>query len=215
MEPYLLKGAKYNLINLLREKGITDERILKAFDQVERHLFITETFFWDKAYQDIAIPIGCNQTISAPSTVAFQTQLLNIAPRERVLEIGTGSGFQAAILCVLGAIVFTIERQVELHRHARALFKQLHLEIPSLFGDGFKGSPEYAPFDKILVTCGAPNVPEQLLKQLKVNGVMVIPVGDTQQTMKRITKIGEDQYEEAEFVNFTFVPMLSKIEFGK
>ena len=204
---YMLLGAKKKLINTLREKGISDERVLAAFDKVDRHLFI-DSFLWPKAYEDTALHIYCDQTISQPSTVAFQTMLLQLKPGEKVLEIGTGSGFQAAILGAMGARVFTVERHLELFSKAKDLLSKINDRIILRFGDGFQGFEKYAPYDKIIVTCGAPEIPNALLQQLKPDGIMVIPVGTDGQVMKRITKIDEDNYKEEEFGNFNFVPML-------
>lgn len=204
---YMLLGAKRKLISYLRAKGITDERVLSAFDKVDRHLFV-DSFQWDKAYEDTALHILCDQTISQPSTVAFQSQLLQIKPNEKVLEIGTGSGFQSAILGAMGARVFSVERHLQLFSHAKNLLSKINDKIIVHFGDGFQGFQQYAPYDKIIVTCGAPDIPPTLLQQLKVGGIMVIPVGTETQTMKRITKISEEQYQEEAFGNFTFVPML-------
>lgn len=210
---YILQGAKKSLIQWLREQGISDENVLQAFDKIERHKFIEDTILWDRAYENTPLPIGCNQTISQPITVAFQSQLLQIQKDDKVLEIGTGSGFQAAILSAMGAKVFTIERQIELFRKTRSLLTK-NMQIPDIkffYGDGFEGLPAKAPFDKIIVTCGAPNIPAKLLNQLKINGIMVIPVGENTQEMKRITKISEDQYREESFGEFKFVPMLQNM----
>ncbi len=204
---YMLLGAKKKLINTLREKGINDEQVLAAFDKVDRHLFI-DSFLWPKAYEDTALHIYCDQTISQPSTVAFQTMLLQLKPGEKVLEIGTGSGFQAAILGAMGARVFTVERHLELFSKAKDLLSKINDRIILRFGDGFQGFEKYAPYDKIIVTCGAPEIPEALLRQLKPGGIMVIPVGTEGQVMKRITKIDDNNYQEEEFGNFNFVPML-------
>ena len=204
---YILLGAKRKLINYLREKGISDERILAAFDKVERHKFI-DSFLWNKAYEDTALHIYCDQTISQPSTVAFQTMLLQVKPEEKVLEIGTGSGFQAAILSAMDARVFSVERHLELFSRAKSLLQEIDDHIILRFGDGFQGFEKYAPYDKIIVTCGAPEIPDALLRQLKPGGIMVIPVGTDGQVMKRITKIDEDHFKEEEFGNFNFVPML-------
>lgn len=204
---YMLLGAKKKLISTLREKGISDEQVLAAFDKVDRHLFI-DSFLWNKAYEDTALHIYCDQTISQPSTVAFQTMLLQLKPGEKVLEIGTGSGFQAAILGAMGARVFTVERHLELFSKAKSLLSKINDRIILRFGDGFQGFEKYAPYDKIIVTCGAPEIPDALLQQLKPGGLMVIPVGADSQVMKRITKIDEDHYQEEEFRNFNFVPML-------
>lgn len=204
---YMLLGAKKKLINTLREKGINDEQVLAAFDKVDRHLFI-DSFLWPKAYEDTALHIYCDQTISQPSTVAFQTMLLQLKPGEKVLEIGTGSGFQAAILGAMGTRVFTVERHLELFSKAKDLLSKINDRIILRFGDGFQGFEKYAPYDKIIVTCGAPEIPEALLRQLKPGGIMVIPVGTEGQVMKRITKIDDNNYQEEEFGNFNFVPML-------
>ncbi|MCL2168245.1 MAG: protein-L-isoaspartate(D-aspartate) O-methyltransferase [Lentimicrobiaceae bacterium] len=204
---YILKGAKQRLIFELREKGITDENVLAAFDKVERHKFI-ESFMQDKAYKDIPLKIKFNQTISQPFTVAFQTQLLQIQKEEKVLEIGTGSGFQAAILSAMDAKVYTIERQEGLYKETQKLLEEMDYKIFTFFGDGFNGIPQYEPYDKIIVTCGAPNIPLSLIHQLKINGLMVIPVGENTQKMIRITKTAENDFIEEEFGNFVFVPML-------
>lgn len=215
---YIQLGAKRELIKYLREKGFNDERVLDAFDKVERHLFLDS--FLDKAYEDTALHILCDQTISQPSTVAFQTMLLQVRSGEKVLEIGTGSGFQAAILAAMGARVFTVERHLELYSKAKKTLnmvsdsiynrteKRIIDRIIQRFGDGFQGFEKYAPYDKIIVTCGAPEIPEALLRQLKPGGLMVIPVGTDSQVMKRITKIDDDNYKEEEFGNCNFVPML-------
>jgi protein-L-isoaspartate(D-aspartate) O-methyltransferase len=204
---YLLQGAKQRLIATLREKRISDEKVLAAFEKVDRHNFI-ESWQRDKAYDDRPLKIHCGQTISQPSTVAFQTQLLQIEKGDKVLEIGTGSGYQAAILSAMGAKVYTIERQEKLYKDTSELLEKIDYKIFTFFGDGFDGVSQYAPYDKILVTCGAPNIPTALINQLKINGLMVIPVGNNTQTMFRITKTSENDYIEEEFGNFTFVPML-------
>lgn len=206
---YLLLGAKKKLIEELRLKGITDENVLKAFDKVERHRFV-ESFLWDKAYENNALKLMNGQTISHPYTVAFQSQLLQVQPGDKVLEIGTGSGFQAAILSAMGARVFSVERQQQLHLSAKRLLEQLDDRIVLYYGDGFQGYPRFAPYSKIIVTCGAPSVPEALLKQLTPGGIMVIPVGDESHTMKRIKKIDEENYDEETFGDFLFVPMLKE-----
>lgn len=208
-EDYLLLGAKRQMISNLRAKGITDERVLKAFDAVDRHLFV-DSFMWDKAYEDTALHIFCGQTISSPSTVAYQSQLLQVKPGDKILEIGTGSGFQAAILGAMGANVYSVERHLELFSRTKALLDKINNKIILHFGDGFLGFERYAPYDKIIVTCGAPHIPTALLKQLKPNGILVIPVGTETQVMKRIIKIDEKHYNEESFGNFTFVPMLEE-----
>lgn len=209
-----LAGARKNLIELLIQKGITDQKVLTAFDKVERHLFI-ESFLWDHAYKDEAIKLPNKQTISRPHTVAFQSQLLEVQKGEKILEIGTGSGFQAAILSNMGAKVYSIERQVELFTQTKKLLEKLDNRILLFCRDGFLGLPKFAPFDKIIVTCGAPFVPSALLDQLKINGKIVIPVGEESQVMKRITKIESDKYITEDFGNFNFVPMLKDTHIGR
>jgi protein-L-isoaspartate(D-aspartate) O-methyltransferase len=207
---YIHKGAKKRLISELRLKGISDEKVLAAIDMVDRHLFI-ESFMWDKAYWDIPLKIKCGQTISQPFTVAFQTQLLCILKGDKVLEIGTGSGYQAAILSAMGATVYSIERQMELYKETSKFLEEIDHKIFTFFGDGFDGIPQHAPYDKIIVTCGAPEIPISLINQLKTNGLMVIPVGENTQKMIRLTKTGEDSYQKDEYGNFVFVPMLRDI----
>lgn len=208
---YQLQGAKKELIALLRQKGITDEKVLSAFEKVDRHKFI-ESFMWDKAYLDIALKIKYNQTISQPFTVAFQSQLLKIEKGDKVLEIGTGSGFQAAILSAMGAKVYSIERQEGLYYETKKLLEEIDGKIFTFFGDGYAGKTTFAPFNKIIVTCGAPTVPQSLLNQLSINGIMVIPVGNDTQQMIRITKIEEEKFTEEVFGNFIFVPMLQNTQ---
>jgi protein-L-isoaspartate(D-aspartate) O-methyltransferase len=208
-DTYRHKGLRKKLVDSLREKGISDERVLQAINEVPRHCFL-DSAFDEIAYEDRAFPIGEGQTISQPYTVAYQTQLLQVKPFEKILEIGTGSMYQTAILAELGARVFTIERQ-------QALFKKIHdfiyhSKYPAVkffFLDGFEGLPQYAPFDKILVTAAAPHIPEKLLAQLKPGGKMVIPVdaGEVQR-MLRITKTADGGVQEEVFENFSFVPML-------
>lgn len=198
------------LIEQLRQKGITDERVLTAFDAIPRHFFL-DLAFEQQAYSNVAFQIGAGQTISHPYTVAFQTSILELNKGEKVLEIGTGSGFQTCILCSLGMKVFSIERQKELHIKAKKIIDHFRFTPKLFFGDGYEGKETYAPFDKILVTCGAPFIPQKLLQQLKVGGMMVIPVGDLDsQEMHRITKISDSEYKEEVFGNFSFVPMLEK-----
>lgn len=204
------QGLRKKLISELREKGITDERILDAFFAVPRHFFL-DLAFLEKAYTNIAFQIGAGQTISHPYTVAFQTQLLNLEKGEKVLEIGTGSGFQTCILCQLGVRVYTIERQKELFIKSKEIIKQFGFHPSQFYGDGYKGLESYQPFDKILITCGAPEIPQSLLNQLKVGGIMVIPVGEGEsQLMKRIIKTTENKIEIEDFGTFKFVPMLEK-----
>ncbi|MBR3558748.1 MAG: protein-L-isoaspartate(D-aspartate) O-methyltransferase [Bacteroidales bacterium] len=208
-ENYLLLGQKRRLIESLRQKGITDENVLNAFDKMERHRFL-ESVLWPRAYDDEALKLTTDQTISKPSTVAFQSQLLEVKRGMKVLEIGTGSGFQAAILYAMGAKVFTVERQIALFKRTKPLLDKLAPSVVTYYGDGFKGYPQFAPYDRVIVTCGAPNVPQALLDQLVTGGIMVIPVGVESQTMKKIVKISETEYEEEDFGNFLFVPMLKE-----
>ena len=208
--PYYLAKPKAELIELLRQKGITDTNVLKAFEKVDRHLFVEEVE-WQRAYSDIALPIRCNQTISRPFTVAIQSQLLEVKKRDKVLEIGTGSGFQAAILDAMGADVYSIERHQELYRFAKKLLDNIAPSIALYSSDGFKGLPQKAPFDKIIVTCGAMSIPPALFEQLKIGGIMVIPIGENSQKMIKIVKIDETKYEKTEYGEFIFVPMLENI----
>lgn len=208
---FLLKGAKQKLISTLKERGIKDKNVLAAFEKVDRHKFV-DSFMEPQAYLDIALKISCGQTISQPYTVAFQSQLLRIQQGEKVLEIGTGSGFQAAILSAMGAKVYTIERQETLFKDTQKLLEDIDHKIFTFFGDGFNGIPKFAPYDKIIVTCGAPEIPTSLINQLKTNGLMVIPVGENAQKMVRITKTGENTYKAEEFGDFIFVPMLKNTD---
>ena len=208
-ENYLLLGQKKRLIELLRQKGITDENVLNAFDKMERHRFL-ESLLWPRAYEDVALKLTTDQTISKPSTVAFQSQLLEVKRGMKVLEIGTGSGFQAAILHAMGAKVFTIERQIALFKQTKPLLSQLAPSVVTYYGDGFKGYPQFAPYDRVIVTCGAPEIPQVLLEQMVIGGIMVIPVGEESQTMKKIVKISDTEYDEEDFGYFVFVPMLKE-----
>lgn len=207
-DTYRHKGLRKKLIEGIRKKGITDERVLDAMAALPRHYFLDKAFE-EWAYVDKAFPIGNEQTISQPYTVAFQTQLLSPQKREKILEIGTGSGYQAAILALLGARVYTIERQELLFHRAQQLLDKLQVgNIRCFFRDGFKGLPEFAPFDKIIVTAGAKEIPEKLVKQLKIGGIMIIPVGEESQKMLKITKIAENKIEIEERGDFRFVPFL-------
>ena len=203
------KGMRSKLVDTLREKGITDERVLKAIEAVPRHFFM-DTAFDDIAYQDRAFPIGEGQTISQPYTVAYQTQLLEIRPFDKVLEIGTGSGYQACVLAQMGAHVFTIERQKKLYDSFRTFFfKSAYPTIKFFYGDGYQGLPTYAPFDKIIVTAAAPYIPEKLLEQMKQGAFMVVPVGGKEgQRMFRVIKQSANDFEQEVYDNFSFVPML-------
>ena len=204
------KGLRNQLVKVITEKGICNEKVLKAISKVPRHLFMDSGFI-DFAYQDNAFPIAANQTISQPYTVAFQTELLQLESGDKVLEIGTGSGYQTAVLIELKAEVYSIERQKELYEKVRKFLPKLGYVAKKLsFGDGYKGWEIYAPFDKILVTAGAPFVPKPLLSQLKVGGRLVIPVGDDVQTMTLFIRKSEKEFEKQEYGDFRFVPMLKE-----
>jgi protein-L-isoaspartate(D-aspartate) O-methyltransferase len=209
-DAYLHKGLRKQLVNLLKEKGITDIAVLDAIGSIPRHFFLDSAF--DRiAYEDRAFPIAADQTISQPYTVAYQTQLLQIKPGDKVLEIGTGSMYQTTVLAQMGAKVFTIERQKQLFdQTAKYIFKDQYPNIYFHFGDGFEGLPEFSPFDKILITAAAPSIPEKLWEQLKVGGKMVIPVdeSDTTQRMLRLTKKKDGKEKRESFDEFSFVPML-------
>ena len=210
-DSFVHKGKRKILVEYLREKiGISDENVLKAMNEVPRHLFL-ESVFEDFAYEDRAFPIAANQTISHPSTVAEQTELLEVQEKEKILEIGTGCGYQTAVLVTMNAFVYTVERQKDLHDFAQKKLREMHLRPKfQSFGDGFLGLPTFAPFDKILVTCGAEILPTELLKQLKIEGKMVIPMGKTdEQVLYRFTKISETEFEKEEFGAYKFVPMLN------
>ena len=209
-DTYIHKGLRKQLIETLRAKGGLDEKVLSAMGVIPRHLFIEDTTFLKAAYEDKPFPIGAGQTISQPFTVAFQSSLLNVSPGEKVLEIGTGSGYQTAVLIELGAKVSSIERQRSLFDVTRARLKSMGYRMELRYGDGYKGLPVFAPFDKILVTCGAPEIPEALKAQLKVGGSMVVPVGPLdQQVMHLITRESDGTYSVDMHGKFKFVPMLS------
>lgn len=196
------------LITELAEKGIDDQRVLDAFEAIPRHFFLDNAFAL-QAYSNMAFQIGSGQTISHPYTVAFQTQLLEIKKGDKILEIGSGSGFQTCILCEMGAKVFSIERHRELHLKAKRMVNHFGFNARLSFGDGYKGLPVFAPFDKVIITCGAPEVPLELVNQMKVGGLMIIPVGaGEKQMMKRIVKTSETDYSEEDLGVFSFVPML-------
>lgn len=213
-DSYKQQGLRIQMCRALRTKGITDEAVLAAMEKVPRHWFLDPTLV-EIAYDDQAIPIPCDQTISQPSTVASQSQLLSLKPGMKVLEIGTGSGYQTAILCELGAKVFSIERQKGLFDKTKLLLRELHYTAKCFLGDGYKGLTEvdYAPFDRIIITCGAPYIPQPLMDQLKPDGIMVIPVGDEQQEMLRITKRPDDEPLVEHFGNCRFVPMLGNVQY--
>jgi protein-L-isoaspartate(D-aspartate) O-methyltransferase len=204
------QGLRNQLVKQLEEKGITDKNVLAAISKIPRHLFL-DSSFENFAYQDKAFPIGAGQTISQPYTVAFQSELLQIEKDHKVLEIGTGSGYQTAVLCLLGAKVYSVERQNELFKKTKNLLSKLSINvIPKLlsFGDGYKGLPDYAPFDSIIVTAGAPSIPQALMSQLKIGGRLVIPVGETEQIMTLLIRKNETQFEKTEYGDFKFVPLL-------
>ncbi|MCB9169335.1 MAG: protein-L-isoaspartate(D-aspartate) O-methyltransferase [Flavobacteriales bacterium] len=215
MDDYRDQGQRRKLVDLLRKKGITDQQVLEAIGHVPRHLFIDDTALRAHAYEDIPFPIGCGQTISQPYTVAFQTQLLRVGRGMKVLEIGTGSGYQTAVLVQMGAKVFTIERHRPLHVRSRERLEDLGLRARTYYGDGYKGLPAHAPFDRVLVTCGAPFVPEALVKQLKPGGILVIPVGEGDvQRMLVVTKDEAGISHQVDMGAFRFVPMLGEKENG-
>ena len=204
------KGLRKGLLKEVREKGITDEKVLAAMDRIPRHLFV-DSAFKELAYRDQALRIGAGQTISQPYTVAFQSQLLQVQKGDKILEVGTGSGYQASVLAELGARVYTIERQKELYDTAKEFLPRLNpaYRIRFFFGDGYKGIPAFAPFDKIIVTCGAPFIPDDLVKQLKPGGRAVIPVGEGEvQKMMLLIKSESGQISLEEKGDFRFVPML-------
>ena len=215
-DSYKHKGLRKQLMLLLKEKGISDKNILKAIETVPRHLFLDNAFV-EFAYQDKAFPIGEGQTISQPYTVAFQTELLDIKKGDKVLEVGTGSGYQTSVLLEIGAKVFTIERQKALYDRTSRLLPQLGYQPKFFYGDGFKGQPSFAPYDKIIVTAGAPIIPPDLITQLKPGGIMVIPVGGENDAyiMKRLVKDQESNIKLVSYGDFRFVPLLEEKEWGK
>ena len=202
------KGLRQQLVEVIKKKGIKDENVLNAIGKIPRHLFMDSSFL-DHAYQDKAFPIAADQTISQPYTVAFQTELLQLKEGNKVLEIGTGSGYQTAVLCELGAKVYSIERQLELFKITSKFLPKLGYRAKKMiFGDGYKGLKEEAPFDGIIVTAGAPFVPKPLMSQLKIGGRLVIPVGDSIQVMTLFIRKGPKDFEKHEFGEFRFVPLL-------
>lgn len=208
-DTYRHKGLRKKLIDSLREKGINDERVLAAMNNIPRHFFL-DTALDNIAYEDRAFPIAEGQTISQPYTVAYQTQLLQVKPQEKILEIGTGSVYQATVLAEMGAKVFTIERQKALYDKTKHfVLKSKYPGIKFFYGDGFEGLPTYAPFDKVIITAAAPFVPPKLVSQLKPGGIMVVPVdAGEHQKMLRITRYEDGSTSEETFENFSFVPML-------
>lgn len=210
-DSYRHKGLRKKLVEIVRSKGIQDEDVLEAINKIPRHQFLDSSFL-NFAYQDQAFPIGSGQTISQPYTVAFQTELLEIKKGDKVLEVGTGSGYQACVLYEMGAKVFTIERQKKLYEKTKAFLKLLkYNSIKTFYGDGYKGLPTFGPFDKIIVTAGAPIIPEELLKQLKLGGMLVIPVdmGNDTQEMTRVIRKSENDFIKEKYGQFRFVPMLT------
>ena len=202
------KGLRKQLVGIVRDKGIKDEKVLAAIEKIPRHLFIDDAFL-DYAYKDTAFQIGAGQTISQPYTVAYQSELLLVKKGDKILEIGTGSGYQTVVLMELGAKVFSIERQKSLFDKTKILLSNIGYNPKLFYGDGYKGLPNYAPFDKIIVTAGAPIIPEALKEQLKVGGILVIPLGSGgTQIMTVLTKTSENTYQIEELKEFRFVPLL-------
>jgi protein-L-isoaspartate(D-aspartate) O-methyltransferase len=211
-DSYRHKGMRRRLVEDLRRRGIEDEAVLSALNAVPRHLFL-EKAFEEHAYDDKPFPIGFHQTISQPYTVAYQTALLEVKPGDRILEIGTGSGYQAAVLAVLGARVYTIERQEGLYLRTKELLAQLgYGKVRCFYGDGTQGLSDFAPYDKIIVTAGAPVVPEALKRQLRIGGILVIPVGEDVQYMYRIIRLTETEFKEECLDAFRFVPFLEGVQ---
>ena len=209
-DTYKHQGMRRGLVDLLKNKGITDSKVLAAIGKIPRHMFFDKVFHNNYAYEDLAFPIGAGQTISQPSTVAFQTCLLDIKKGDKILEIGTGSGYQTAVLLEMGAKVFTIERQRELFNVTQPTLVKMGYRAQFFFGDGFEGKASFAPYDKIIVTCGAPFIPPKLINQLAVNGKMVIPVGEgKEQIMTLINKDDQGILTDETYGNFSFVPMLN------
>ncbi len=213
MEAPFLTGKRKHLIDTLRKAGISNETVLDAMLRVKRHLFVNDSAFMEHAYDNKAFQIGCGQTISAPYTVAFQSMLLNIKRGEKILEIGTGSGYQTAVLLELGAKVFSIERQKELYDKTKPLLQKLNYKAMLYYGDGYKGLPLEAPFDKIIVTAGAPYIPNELIEQLKLNGTMIIPVGDGAEQKMNLVHNTTAGITTTEVGDFKFVPMLKNRQF--
>jgi protein-L-isoaspartate(D-aspartate) O-methyltransferase len=206
-DSYKHKGLRKHLVETIKSKGIIDENVLAAIGKIPRHYFLDSSFDLH-AYEDKAFPIGSGQTISQPYTVAFQSQLLNIKKRDKVLEVGTGSGYQSCVLLELGAIVYTIERQKNLFQKTKDFLPSIGYKPKMFYGDGYKGLPSFAPFDKIIVTAGAPSIPVQLLEQLKPGGVMVLPLGEDVQIMTTFTKDTKNNIVRCDHGTFRFVPLL-------
>ena len=207
VDSYKHKGLRKQLVTLIRNKGITDENVLAAIDKIPRHLFL-DSSFTEFAYQDKPFPIGNGQTISQPFTVAFQSELLLIKKGDKVLEVGTGSGYQACVLLEMGAKVFTIERHRTLFLKTKEFLPTIGYRPRMFYGDGYEGLPAFAPFDKIIVTAGAPYIPKALKTQLKIGGILIVPVGDDIQTMTSLLRKSETEFELTEHGSFRFVPLL-------
>ena len=205
------KGLRKHLVEELKTKGIRDKNVLDAILNVPRHYFVPASLF-GHAYSDIPLPIICKQTISQPYTVARQSELLEVEKQQRILEVGTGSGYQAAILRYMGAFVYSIERHRNLYENTKKLFQTLSISVASKYGDGYNGWAEFAPFDRILITCGAVEVPQTLLKQLKINGILVAPIGELTQIMTKIVRVSETEFEITKHGEFIFVPMVKDME---
>jgi len=213
IDSYRHKGLRRNLVKILRSKGISNEKILDAISKIPRHFFLDPAFA-EWAYKDVAFPIDADQTISQPYTVAFQTYLLDIKPKDKVLEIGTGSGYQATVLAELGAKVYTIERHEKLFIKTTEFLNEIGFgQIRTFFGDGYKGLPRYAPFDKIIITAGATEIPNELLKQLKIGGILVIPYGTGEsKDMLKLVKLDEKNLRREKHGKFRFVPFVKGVE---
>lgn len=209
-DSYRHKGLRKKLVEELRKMGITDERVLEAVNRVPRHYFLSSAFL-EFAYENKAFQIGAGQTISHPFTVATQSQLLKVEPGMKVLEIGTGSGFQTAVLCELGVKVYSIERQKLLHDNSKKLLAQMGYKPHLVYGDGYKGMPGFAPFDRVIITCAIPKIPEELLMQLKPGGLLVMPYGEGEvQQMMVVEELPDGTFQSELFGKFSFVPMLEK-----
>lgn len=206
-DSFLQQGLRRKLVEQLQQKGISNEQVLAAIAKIPRHLFLDSSFV-NYAYEDRPFSIGAGQTISQPTTVAIQTQLLELKKFDKVLEIGTGSGYQAAVLAEMGASVYTVERQRELYIKSQRILKKLHYHVHAFWGDGYEGKPSYAPFNKILITAAVPQVPPKLLEQLVIGGRLVAPVGDTVQVMTVVERLDGKQFKTTLHGNFLFVPML-------
>jgi protein-L-isoaspartate(D-aspartate) O-methyltransferase len=205
------KGLRKQLVEELKIKGIKDKNVLDAILNVPRHYFVPTALF-GHAYSDIPLPIICKQTISQPYTVAKQSELLEVKKQHRILEVGTGSGYQAAILHYMGAFVYSVERQRGLYENTKKLFNSLSISVASKHGDGYNGWTEFAPFDRILITCGAVELPQMLLNQLKINGILVAPIGELPQIMTKVIRISETEFKITQHGEYVFVPMIKSVE---